>query len=433
MPTLPRIAWFSPLNTKNVPSSSVSAYFTDEIVPALKKRYEIEVFYDGFEQYKDLPTHHYLLAFEKHRINPYDFFFYQVEDRSCSNFVRAHLGIMPGVVLFHDFLYTQPGPPPFWQSSWEDTVQKFNKSEATWAARDKLYEFKGPRAYREGAMALVALFSSQRDRIDFLRHVEISLNPKLRANSYYLPFPVAKLEVEQRAFSGTICYTGSTQIEHRAHKLLEALALLEEPYNLLWVIDTQEKARAQELLREFEISNATLIDSRSPHKWREVVARSDLAVHTLFSCYGQPAPYLSISLAAGLPCIVTNFGEADFLPQDLVFKVDMGAGETRALATTLSALLKGDMVAPLKASQEFSRSIYGLDQVSQALSNVLERSREDISKFMKAWSVVEQQARAEVMAQISNNFADPLGSKDIKANFAWDKLGQAAFNELGWN
>lgn len=416
-----RIAWFSPLNVNKSASSSVGAYLTDLLLPELSKNFEIELFHAGYEKYLNYPTYHYLKALERHRENSFDLFFYQIENKKSSDFVRSHIGLMPGVVLFHDFLFTEAGPSVSWNSPWRETVDAFVGGKLISDRKHSAIE--GPYALREAALSGVALFTSERDHAEYLRmsNCHISNHPLLgKKPSYHLPFPVGEIK-PMKTRTRTICYSGSCRLEHRGHKVLEALSQIEVDYNFIWLIEEGEEQRAKELLDEFEISNAELIGPKSPALWATVVERSDIALHTLFSAYGQLGPYIQISLCAGLACVTTDFGAGDYLSDSLVYKIQPGKGEALELAETLRSLLNEP---PPKAALKEYCSQFKIQSVLRELHQVFKNDGAYLSRCMEEWTRFSARERQSLLNDLTRSFEGPE---------AWEQLGREAFKELGWS
>lgn len=421
-----RIAWFSPLNTGTQKSASVSAYCSDELLPLLREEFEIELYHAGFDRYRDFPTYHYLSAFSRHREKPYDFFFYQLEDLKASNFIRVHMGLMPGMVWFHDFIFSSFGPEPILNSPWQYVVDKFNHPATAWPSRGEELDQFGPLGFREGAWAVTPLFSSPTALAEYRRNVKTKLasSEKESENGFFVPTPVSSRRIERT--SGNvfrISYCGSPQLEDRAHKLLLALREIRTPYVLQWLIDESERAQAQALLGEFEIPSCTLITTRTPEKWRTVAAASDCAVHTLFSVYGQPDPYLAISLMTGLPCIVTRFGATEYLPENIVFKVEAGTHEATEIKEALRVIHERTVPDVGERSREFALDLYSSEQVARELSSVFTRSAPKLERFSSAWTAFERQAARDLVAEAPSYMSD---AQD------WERLVKPAFEEFGW-
>lgn len=419
-----RIAWFSPLHTKGQGSESVSAYCSDELLPLLRERFDIELFHNGFDRYRDFPTFHYLSAFVHHRERPYDLFFYQLEDRRASNFIRVHLGLMPGMVWFHDFIFTSFGPEPILNSPWNCAVRKFNGESLPWPKRGEELEQQGPLGYREGAWALAPLFSNPVAHAEYRRNIQTRLDAKAGDLSAFVPMPVSSRPVEhRRAETLRVSFGGSPRIEHRAHKILQALSEAAVPYRLQWLLSAAEEAPARELLREFEIEACDLIIGRSPARWNALLQETDFALHPLFSVYGQADPYLGQSLMQGVPALVTRFGSTEYLPENLVFKIDPGSQEVFQIAEVMRALHARRVPDVRERTRRFALDFYAADHVAAELAHAFERAAPNIGRFSERWSAFESAARASLLAEV------PLL---LPQSSDWELLLKPSFKELGW-
>lgn len=423
-----RIAWFSPLNTASeLNSGSLSAYFSDQVLPFLAREHEIELFHDRFEPYQKFPTFHYLSAFKRHQVRPFDVFFYQLEDSRRSVFTRFHLALLPGVVLFHDFLLSDDGPEPLLNSPCTEVIRRFNNRQHPWPDRAAEFTRHSRYALREASFAGVALFSSERWHDDFRRMLPERLSlPETSATptSFYLPYPVNVPEKSSDSIAGNVAFCGSPQVEDRAHKLLQALSELQQPWKLRWLLQRNERARAEQLLNEFAVqgTNVELVFERSPHLWEEILQTAQVAVHSHFSVYGQPGVYLAQSLARGLPCVVTEFGVSDYLSEAVVIKVWAGDAEASQLKTALSRLL-GSRPICNEAARSFALETYHTRVVAQDLSSILTRSRPYLEQLGKSWNGFERDARQSLIVESAQWLPEPA---------LWEKTYADAFRGLGW-
>lgn len=425
----PRLAWFSILNIEGKETPSPSAYFSDELLPLLKRRFEIELFHNGFDKYQGFPTFHYLTAVQRHQKKPYDLFFYQLEDGPASYFTRMHLALLPGVVLFHDFLFTSDGPEPILNSAWEEVIKKFHNPSRGWPARSAEYKKQGPQAYREAAMANVAIFSCEKDHAEYKRLIKTRLNSSADPGSFFLPHPVSgKLaQIASRPKSGedqwSVGYAGSVRIEHRAHKLLEAVSHFGKKLKLIWLVCEQEREQAQALVNEFGVECFELVCSRTPEKWAALLDELDAACHPLFGVYGQPGPYLAMSLMAGLPCLVTGFGAIDYYPEQIVFKITPGESEATEMEQALGAILRRQVQFDPRAISAYAYELHESSAVAAQLGWILEQSRGQLRLAQLEWQAFETLAQRALLKEVY--------SAEIRAEGSEGVL-EPAFQDLGW-
>jgi glycosyltransferase involved in cell wall biosynthesis len=100
---MPRLAWFSPVP----PSRSGIAAYSEEILPMLAAKYQIDVFTAPLEPGHPRPDGH-PPVFEahdfvwKHFTSPYDLVVYQLGNAMCHRFMWPHMFRHPGLVVLHD-------------------------------------------------------------------------------------------------------------------------------------------------------------------------------------------------------------------------------------------------------------------------------------------------------------------------------------------
>ena len=423
-----RIAWFSILPQAYTVEETLSAYFSKEVLPHLKDKFDITLYHNSFEKYPGYETFHYLKAFQHDKENPYDIFFYQIEDDSKSNFVRSHLGLIPGITYFHHFNFTNYGPEPLLNSPYSEVIRIFNNSSRDWPSRENKYKPRGPGAFREAALSAVSIFSNPHSLNEYNRQVELKLTLKNESavNSFYLPYPVKFLNKSPKKNNQRfdIAYVGTTRIESRAHKVLSAVSKLNDKSKLNWLVPENESKTAKSLLEEFNIDNYELYTGISTELWTDVIAVSDCSIHTLFSAYGHNEPYLSISMSAGLPCLVTNFASNEYLPDNIVFKIQPGDNEIFQIFEVLNSLINEKIDYNNKLQNEFCLDRYDARQVALELSYIFNNKAQYLKKFKTLWNELSLNAK-ETLVHESKMFFD-------KDNPVFEKLLEPEFEELGW-
>ncbi|MCB0318452.1 MAG: glycosyltransferase [Bdellovibrionales bacterium] len=430
----PRIAWFSPLPNAGKESRTISEYCSELLLPILKSDLEIECFHNRFDSYKDFPTFHFLTAAKRHQQNPFDAFFYQMEDESALNFIRIHLGIKPGIVWFHDFIYSTDGPEPILNSPWEETIKKFNDRNRPWAKRGEEYFKDSPIAYREGGCALIPAFSSPRSFGDYSTHIKTSLRSNFALAKDNGPWLVnIPVEIPQKLIekpiSNRIAFCGFPGIEKRYHKLLTALSNLNGQVVLDWLVLDSEKSRAEEAVRSFGVKNANIIVARSANEWRKLVKNSFAAYHCHFSAFGGMREYLPISMSEGVPVITSSYGDGEHLPSDLVFKIDPGSFESRQLEILIQKILADEVIIDREALRKYALEHYSIAAVSANILSMINQAYPLLNEFNLKWTEYESQAQNELAREafeiLSNQDTDKLS--ELKKDFI-----KSSFNELRW-
>jgi glycosyltransferase involved in cell wall biosynthesis len=98
-----RLAWFSPL----APVKSGISQYNRELLPALARAHDIDLFVDGRPEQFVLPdarvsmlsAHDFVW---RHRDRPYDLIVYQLGNAPCHDYMWAYLVRYPGLVVLHD-------------------------------------------------------------------------------------------------------------------------------------------------------------------------------------------------------------------------------------------------------------------------------------------------------------------------------------------
>lgn len=418
-----RTAWFSDISRADGAAGiSLSSYATDLLYPVLSRKLDIELFSSFEGSWQGRSVRHFLTAFRRHQSDPFDLFFYEFEDTKQSFFTRAHLGLMPGLVWFHDFFLTSDGPEPLLNSPWTETTAKFNYPERNWPPRGNEYKRPKPQAYREASLSFVPVFSSERDHDEYLRTVSIRcLQEGLK--SWYVPVPV---DVETlKSASGepqsrTVIFCGSPRIEHRAHKLLQAMKDAHVSWKLMWLIDDIEREQAKSLIEESGGGKWEILSPRTPEKWAEMIPHAQIAVHPHFSVYGHLNPYLPMSLAAGLPCIVSDFAGGSRLPDNLVFKIKPGDTEARELTMLLNRIEKSGGPGCFPEASAYAAEVHSAEAIAAELEMIITESMPALSSAMKRWNAMEEEARCGLFKEVLEG-PRPCGPELRRS-----------FTELGW-
>lgn len=445
-----RIAWFSPLATAaHDAAASLSVYFSAQIVPRLAAHFTVDLYHDRFEPVPGSAAYHYLSAAERHERQPYDIFFYQIEDRAESDFVRGVCNVIPGVTLFHDLYLTRDRPAPMANSAWTAIRGKFHDRNLPWPARDAKFDVGGPLAEREATMALAMIATSVRNVGEYRRQITDPLVSAARPHesadqrSFFLPLPIpvraprvlAGPQAAPKSGPGpetaaTIGFAGTPRIEHRAHKLFQALRDSARPWKLVWLIEDHERDAAQALLDEFGIDFATLVGGRSPQRWQALIDEIDIALHPMFSMYGDISVYLGASMMAGLPCVVTRFVQTDHIPEGLVFKIDPGFDEALQIREILRTLHDRTMNWDPQPVHDFAHELHDPAAVADQLGAIFRALAPGSRDFLAGWQGFQADARRSLLQELADIM--PLeGAAERRDVF--DRLLRPVYDELGWS
>lgn len=398
-----RVAWFSPIRGGRCPSDSLSAYFTHYVVPLLRSEFDIDIYQAEQAHLKAPGVYHFLEAQRRHTQSPYHLYFYQVEDKACSRFVRSCLGLQPGVTLFHDVLFTSPFAEALLHSPWQLVAQGLSiPEEINWPDEEVWALSESPFGLREFSSTALPLFSNAWGHHAFRQNV--SDNPDAgrlnqivcHGRSYYLPVPcIAPSQTVRSPVEPLhIAVVGSAGLEGRAHKLFQALSDLHSPYELTWLAsEGHEQLRLTELAAEFGVSCVCV--PRSPEQWALTLAQCDIAVHLHYSVYGNLSPYVEMSCCAGKMVLVSDFGASNYVQGDLVIRIVPGDREVAQLKEALS--LSRQSLSILRANHDRDTSgvasVTTFDDAAAELHFLFREHQADFAAVSRRWERVRASAQ----------------------------------------
>jgi hypothetical protein len=122
--------------------------------------------------------------------------------------------------------------------------------------------------------------------------------------------------------------------------------------------------------------------------------------------YGSVGPSLPISLAAGVPSVISDYAENDAIPDSVVFKVEPGFQEVLGIRETIQNILE---LSPVELdviganSRNYALENNSVEIVGRELSKVFARAIPALKGFYDRWAEVNRWGRSEVVAA---NFED---------------------------
>lgn len=410
-----RIAWFSRVARSTEPMVTFSQYCTDLLVPLMRDSLDIEIFCDLHPgEHCGVPRYHYLSAYQRHRTQPFDLFFYQLEDGPLGRSVRTQIGLMPGVTWVHDIMLTDPGAEGIHVSPWEHTIEKWLDPSRPFVNRKKPISPFQPEAYREVSLSPVVLFNTPWARQQFERLVTRRIEYVPGGHrAEYLPPPVPLLE-RKRDFESDhklrIVAAGVPYLHGRGHKFLPALAELQSEWSLTWVIPAGGRGDAERLSGEFGLTDRVeLIEGNTPELWTSLVTKSDVALHLLSSKFGHLGPYLELSMAAGIPVIALKCGSGETLPDDAAFIVAPGAHESTQIREILSTLAQEGPERFGQRGRDVVRRENDPRHVAKCLEDIFRRSAPIMREVMTKWGTLYTQAGDALLNEVKELIDAPVG------------------------
>lgn len=393
-----RVAWFAAVSPCDVEARSVSHYAAELLIPLLRDEFEIEVFsasYGG--EYEGVPLHHYLNAFRRQREAKFDLFFYHCGDNPQERFIRMHLGLMPGVSWLHELYFVDLGAEGMHTSPWEHTVKQYLEPSLPCAHRDPPPIHVWPAAYRETALSPVVILPSTELATEFAswKHRRIEAFPGAHVTES-LPLPVSStIERSSGSTDGVfrIVARANAHRDGRGHVFLPALARLDRPWHLEWVIDPADTGRAMKLIEEFSLGDrVTLREGLSFQGWSSRVAESDCALHFAAPTSGSISPYLELSLAAGCPSVVIEQVRTGEIPDTAVFKIQPGLRETSQIAGVLEVIANSGSRELGISGREFVQRERNISMTAERLGALFRMAAPLLSGVMERWGTVQTNA-----------------------------------------
>lgn len=288
------IAWVVP----SLAPASSSRYSASLLLPQLRTRHAIEV----FSVAGGTLAGHPVLPIEEFQPERFEALFLQFEAVEGEARVRPLLRQCRSIIWFHDLIG---------EGGNALTPDDLARSEC-------------------------ALFSSFRNIAEFRRGVGEGW---LHA-AWHLPYPVRIEQSLPDHTRGAVAFAGTPWSESRAEKLFAALALLPGQHPIVWLIDRAEEEGARRLMERFRDQPVQLEFDRSPERWAELVKGAVVAAHLRVSALGDPGPYLPLSWAQGVPTIVSEFAEGEFVLPNCAARISPGVDEVASLQEALAVAIE---------------------------------------------------------------------------------------------
>lgn len=107
-----------------------------------------------------------------------------------------------------------------------------------------------------------------------------------------------------------------------------------------------------------------------------LVRRLDLVVNLRYPSCGEASGMLTRGLEAGKPMLVSDHAYAGSLPDDVVVKIPVGAGEVDALTSAFARRASGDLLVDPARVRRFAETVFAPAAVADRFGKHLERFRE---------------------------------------------------------
>ncbi len=390
-----RIAWFSAHTAGK--SFSKGAYATDTLLPLLKRHFEIDLYCEKAGcKLGGSESRNFLTANINDKQKPYDFFIYNFENKKFADFIRIHLGLMPGICWFHDFNLFDDGPEPILNSPWKRMAELFidpSKPDFCWPTYKDLFIPSRPAAVRESGISFFNLFSNERDLAQYRSIDSLRINPEDKGSFIPLPVDSKYFDSESGASEVSVAVCSSPSVDSHIHNLLFALKNIKSA-KLNWMLEDSEKEKAEELIREFGLTNVKFHTGKTAETWSGILKESRFAAHFLYSFYDQLQPWLAISMAHDKECLVLDFGEIEYLPDNAVYKINCGQMESLEISNVLTNKLQSSNIAKQYAAEK-----YVADEIAAQFEIYLKAIHSKYQHLKSNWHSLQKTAKNKLIQQ----------------------------------
>ena len=352
-----KIAFFTPL----YPQKTGIASFSEEMLPYLREKLDIDIYVDGFKPIsKDIKQHHKIYDIKDfgRNIEKYDLYVYQIGNNSFHvniyNVALQH----PGIVVLHDYAIHHL-IAHIYLGLKQDMEQYLDELEINHGGKSR------ELAQKRAATGKLGLWET--DAVDYpmnkrllagsLGAVVFSEFARENLKSYKLNKPIHRLYLHSGAddiqvneniimeakknvgFSPNrlnICVFGFVAKSKRPYSIIKAFKKIVDKgidAQLIYVGKLEEHCNdlthminAMGLKSRVKITGFVDIET-----FRQYVLACDMNISLRYPTMGETSGVLMRSLAAGKPSIVSNIGTFMELSNDIVAKVSTGEREETEL------------------------------------------------------------------------------------------------------
>jgi glycosyltransferase involved in cell wall biosynthesis len=373
-----RLAWVS--SGVDTPDT-VSSFYTRTLLPVLMRSFDIEVFSEFGADENSNPAAELALH---HVSNPFGAVVYNVEDRPECDFVRRVMGLIPGVAVYHDVLMS---PRPMKNDKVANTQDQrtYRACSSQEAAKDPYF------VHFELAQTLLGVITNERNLNEFQTRLQMLEDGPDVLDVVLLPTAIPPCmmgrgdEFESGRELPRVVFSGRPGLEDRAHHVLRAVSLVREGFSFIWMVSDSDFNDAVLLCAEFGVSADCLLRGRSPEDWSCAVTGASLALHPYFSVFGDPGVYLPISLARGVPSVVSDFSVGSLYPDSVVIKVRPGSSETEAFCELIKRAADGEVFPESQFCGIYAQENHDARSIGAQLEEVLDRFWLELERITSAW------------------------------------------------
>ncbi|HYO64131.1 MAG TPA: methyltransferase domain-containing protein [Pyrinomonadaceae bacterium] len=416
-----RLAYFSPFG----PQKSGIADYSEELLPHLARRAEVDLFVEGFTpSARELTERFRVFDYVKEPAllgrlrEDYDAALYHL-----GNDHRYHAGVFdalraaPGVVVLHDFalqdffLGLARARGDF--RVYLDELEACHGREARASAEEALARGAAPP---QASTPLLFPMNARiaREAVAVIVHSEWS-RERLRSIAPQTPVARVNHHITERAARGEvrrttpaadgrveICSFGLITPDKGVERALRVLASLRHEHDFHYTLVGAPNSffDVREIVRRYDLADRVTVTGHvSLEEFQRRIASADIAVNLRERTVGETSGSLCRIMAAGVAAVVSNVGWFSELPDAAVVKVDMDECADALLRAYLKRLIED---APLRARLGANARRHVLAE------HDIERSAEGYVNFVR--EVVAARPRRAFVAGVSSELT-ALGTR----------------------
>lgn len=341
-----KIAFFGPLN----PTRSGISDYDEELLPLLRRFYDIDVFIDGTPQ-ADRVFHHSEF-YPRHIRRRYDLTLYQMGNSLLHEYMYGYLFQHPGAVIFHDYCLHHSRAKMLLLKGLVD--EYLAEVKACYPNNDRLVQtihggLAGDLLLYYYPFVELILRSSYAAGT----HTDVAAEKLRGADTPVVKIPMA-VHVEEQAHRGedpfpeklVIASFGLITPAKRISTVLDVLRELKKYYpQLLYLLvgDVAPEYELQKEIEKFELQGNVQVTGRVDRPtFHGLMARADIIVNLRYPSAGEMSATLLRAMAYGKPVLMTRLRQFQELPAGSVIRIRPNEQEWLDLFHNLWPLIENE-------------------------------------------------------------------------------------------
>lgn len=388
-----KIAFFTPIT-----NGSKSYYFSTKVLPYLKEHADIDIFTDSKcdGTFCGLNVYHYLVAFKLDNIKNYDIFFYQVEDDDSTNFIRVHLALIPGIVLFHDFyLYNEPPQCIVYYL----LGSQFNNIK------------------RDLGKALFSLSTSPSIIKKASKFTRNNIPPHSFSNNNisFIPYPLEIRDFKEKVRNKItkIVFAGNVEKESRYFSVINSLKDISD-YKFIWLTKCKDIERAKKVCKDNDVIDFEILEN-NVNNVEESLCGADICMcpiknleyYDTFFIYKAFENNVLV-IASAFTKQETNGDDLSIFPSNYILKAKAGLQESKEFSFFINAYKEGRIVLDYKKLYDDFLINFANNVVSKELLALFYNLYDSIKDYKEIYEKQKEYARQKVLSKAFGEYDDYL-------------------------